>query len=137
MPRGGYRKPNQPAAVSGPGRLSKRTDGGPTQAAQPIPSGGQYGARKEMAELQSGAPMAGNPQARVPSSPVTGLFDQTQRPEEPITSGSPMGAGPGPEAMSLPQRTFNPIDTLTRLAANDPSGQVESILQDLSSRGIQ
>ena len=27
---GGYRKPERPASASGPGRLSKRTDGGPT-----------------------------------------------------------------------------------------------------------
>ena len=141
MPRGGYRKPDQPAAVSGPGKLSKRTDGGPTQVAQAIPSSGQYGARKDMAELQSSAAMAGNPEARVtpamPSTPLTGLFDDSQRPDEAVTAGSPVGAGPGTEAMSLPQRTFNPVDTLSRLAANDPSGQVESILQDLSSRGIQ
>ena len=28
---GGYRKPEHPAPASGPGRLSKRTDGGPGQ----------------------------------------------------------------------------------------------------------
>jgi len=31
MPRGGYRQPNNPAPVSGPGALSQRTDGGATE----------------------------------------------------------------------------------------------------------
>lgn len=137
MPRGGYRKPSNPAAVSGPGKLSKRTDGAPDAG---LPANGQYGYRKETREQMQGAPMAKNyqptptPQVDVP---VAGLFDPTQRPDQPVTSGSPVGPGPGPEALNLPQRTFNPIDTLTRLAQNDPTGQVESILQDLSSRGIQ
>ena len=32
--RGGYQAPTNPAAISGPGALSQRTDGGPTQPAQ-------------------------------------------------------------------------------------------------------
>ena len=137
MPRGGYRKPNQPAAVSGPGKLSQRTDGSPDRG---LPANGQYGYRKQTREEMSAAPMAQNfqpaptPQVNVP---LAGLFDPTQRPEEPVTSGSPMGPGAGPEALNLPQRSFNPVETLSRLAQTDPSGQIEAILQDLSSRGIQ
>lgn len=137
MPRGGYRKPSQPAPVSGPGALSKRTDGSPDKG---LPANGDYGYRKETREQMSAAPMAQNfqptptPQVDVP---VTSMFAPTERPEEPVTAGSPMGPGPGIEAMNLPQRVFNPVETLTRLAQNDPTGQVESILQDLSSRGIQ
>lgn len=90
MPRGGYRKPNNPAAVSGPGALSRRTDGGPTQGAMPIPSGGQYGERKALQELQTSAKMAGN---ATPQRKVTGLFEPTQRPDEPVTAGAPVGPG--------------------------------------------
>ncbi len=32
--QGGYRAPSSPAPVSGPGALSQRTDGGPTQGAK-------------------------------------------------------------------------------------------------------
>jgi hypothetical protein len=34
--RGGYRQPSNPAAASGPGALSQRTDGGPGSTKQPI-----------------------------------------------------------------------------------------------------
>ena len=40
--RGGYQKPARPAAVSGPGALSARTDG---KVPQTLPSGGDYGDR--------------------------------------------------------------------------------------------
>lgn len=101
MARGGYRKPANPAAVSGPGSLSRRTDGGPIQAAKEIPGGGKYGERKELADLQSGAAMQGNPVPNVPSPNVpaappqqlTNLFAPTQRPDEPITAGASFGAG--------------------------------------------
>ncbi|NBV28641.1 hypothetical protein EBS02_06455, partial [bacterium] len=136
------RKPGQPAAVSGPGKLSKRTDGNPDRG---LPANGDYGYRKETREQMSAAPMAQNFQptptasVSIPSAPtpITGMFAPTERPDEPVTSGSPMGFGPGPETLNLPQTTFNPVQALSRIAANDPSGQVANILQDLSSRGIQ
>jgi hypothetical protein len=103
MAKGGYRKPANPAAVSGPGSLSRRTDGGPTQAAKEIPGGGKYGERKELAELQSGAAMQGNPVPNVPTPSVpadaappqqlTNLFAPTERPDEPITAGASFGPG--------------------------------------------
>jgi hypothetical protein len=71
------------------------------------------------------------------SVPTPGLFDPTALPSEPVTNGSPMGPGAGPEALTLPQRSFDPTQTLSRLAQQDPSGQIESILQDLSGRNIQ
>jgi hypothetical protein len=110
MPRGGYRKPNNPAPVSGPGALSRRTDGGPVQAAKEMSSGGKYGERKALQELQQSAPMQGNtiPSApassiAVPRTPVTNLFAPTERPDEPITAGAPVGAGRTPQN-ALPER---------------------------------
>lgn len=101
MAKGGYRKPGNPAPVSGPGRLSRRTDGGPIQGAKEIPGGGKYGERKELADLQSGAAMRGNPIPNVPSPLVpaappqqlTNLFAPTERPDEPLTAGAPFGPG--------------------------------------------
>lgn len=89
MARGGYRKPNNPAPVSGPGALSRRTDGGPTQGAMEMPAS-QYGERKQLQELQTSAKMAGN---TTPQRKVTGLFEPTQRPQEPVTAGAPVGPG--------------------------------------------
>ena len=103
MAKGGYRKPANPAAVSGPGSLSRRTDGGPIQGAKEIPGGGKYGERKDLAELQSGAAMQGNPTPSMPSPNVpapkqlTNLFAPTERPDEPITAGASFGPGFTPE----------------------------------------
>lgn len=105
--RGGYRKPDKPAPVSGPGRLSKRTDGGPAQKVRPM-TGGPYGEAQALEELQGAAPMAANdvPQPTGGGAPrqpvdVTPFNAPTQRPDEPVTAGSPMGDGIGPEALGL------------------------------------
>lgn len=103
---GGYRKPGNPAPVSGPGKMSKRTDG---QGAKYIP-GGEYGEGQEMMDLQTSAPMSkaegaprvsakaarGGGMAAMGGANVTPLFAPTERPEEPITAGAPFGEGPGP-----------------------------------------
>jgi hypothetical protein len=108
--QGGYRRPANPAPVSGPGKLSRRTDGGPSsksaiQGVREMSGGGKYGERKALEEAQSGAPMQGNPvQAQAPvmsaapsGPPIAGLFDPTQRPNEPVTSGLPVGPGRSPQ----------------------------------------
>lgn len=98
MARGGYREPSNPAPVSGPGALSRRTDGGPVQGKKYIPANGNYGEAKAMQEMQSGAPMQGNPVPNVPTpsvpmEPITPLNAPTTRPDEPVTSGMPFGPG--------------------------------------------
>ena len=108
--QGGYRRPSNPAPVSGPGKLSRRTDGGPSsksavQGVREMSGGGKYGERKALEETQAGAPMQGNPvQAQAPAmaampstAPVAGLFDPTERPSEPVTSGLPVGPGRTPK----------------------------------------
>lgn len=105
MPRGGYRKPENPAAVSGPGAHSKRTDGKQPVVAAP---GGDYGEAKVSAELQRSAPL---PQASGASgggaapvfdtSGVTPITAPTQWPETPVTDGAALGAGAGPEALGV------------------------------------
>ena len=130
MPSGGRRPQRtntKPMPVSGPGRLSQRTD--------MIPTGGAYGERKETQELLAAGNRA-TPQPSRVSPKITGLFEPTELPNEPVTAGNPMGAGPGPEMLSLPQRSYDPKQILTRLAQTDPSGKIEMILQDLSARGI-
>jgi len=119
---------SQAKPVSGPGALSQRTD-----MVNSDPN--VYGDRKAMQETMSAAPMA-RAQA-VPSSPsITSLFAPTERPNEPVTAGNPLGAGPGPESLNLPARSFSATQILSRLAQNDPTGEVEMILQDLNARGI-
>lgn len=111
MPAGGARTPSNPAPVSGPGAMSKRTDGGP---GQPIrdPGGLAYGDGQELRSVQGAAPMSGqSPQAAalasngVPLADMSpNLFAPTDAPNEPVTAGLPFGPGPGPStAAPMPE----------------------------------
>ena len=89
------------AGAAGPGKFSKRTD---------LPSTG-YGEGVETAAIKSGAPLAKSPEVRgMPSSQVrrsveraTPLYAPSERPNEPITAGAPIGMGPGPEVLGINQ----------------------------------
>lgn len=89
---GGYQAPANPAPVSGPGALSQRTDGGPSQPRMQLPDAA-YGEQAAFQEAQGAAPMAADP--GMPSGPpVPGLMGPTARPDEPLTAGVPVGPGP-------------------------------------------
>ena len=105
--QGGMRRPNNPAPVSGPGALSRRTDGGPQQQTSKM-TGLGYGENADYNEMQQSAPMSASGSAK--SAAVRGreartagkqaagakpLFSPTDRPEEPVTAGAPFGAGDG------------------------------------------
>lgn len=140
--RGGYRKPANPAPVSGPGELSRRTDG--AQPAMEM-TGGSYGENAELMGLQTAAPMSQvetNPLQMAPQSStpagqaVTPLFAPSQRPEEPLTAGMPFGPGP----MSAPRMPVASAESL-RQTLNfamqqrfDP--ELEYIYASLSEKGI-
>jgi hypothetical protein len=100
--QGGYRKPGNPAPVSGPGALSRRTDGR-------VAEGFAYGMNKQINEqaaaapLAKAAPMAARSMNVAPQlPPVTPLTDPTMNPDESVMAGINMGAGPGAEALMLP-----------------------------------
>jgi len=137
MAQGGYRKPENPAPVSGPGALSQRTDGGPTQPAQYI-SGLPYGEGQATYDQQTAAPMASNnsptPALQLPEP--TPLMAPTARPDEPITSGINIGAGPGSEVMmDRPNQSYTLAQTLQQLIKYDPSGDTELIYRALVDEG--
>jgi hypothetical protein len=131
--RGGYRRPENPAPVSGPGQLSRRTDGGPQQTTQPM-TGMGYGENQEFNALQGAAPLAATPSASnararkmspADSSGVAAvpLFSPTGFPEEPITAGASFGPGAGP--MSMPRQTgptYSLVSTFRKIQSytNDP-----------------
>lgn len=100
--------PNDPAPVSGPGALSRRTDGGPAQKLRALPDA-KYGEQATYQQDQRGAPMAQSPsvpqgQPMQPSPAAAGAVPfsaPTQRPTEPVTSGASLGHGPGPEALGI------------------------------------
>lgn len=99
--RGGYRRPTNPAPVSGPGAHSRRTDGG----AMDIPDAA-YGENKAFREIQSGAPMR-TPQPNPPQ--ITPLGAPSGQPDVPVTDGAELGPGAGLEALGI-SRTPNQED---------------------------
>lgn len=131
--QGGYRKPTNPAPVSGPGSLSQRTDGGPTQPASYIP-GLPYGQGQETYSNQVAVKMAGNP---VPQMDLpTALLAPTERPNEPVTAGIDRGAGPGSEALGkLPNKAYTVTEIFKNLIPYDPSGDAELIYRRLIDEG--
>ena len=93
--RGGYRKPQNPAAVSGPGALSKSTDGKqPVVRVPDVP----YGEQAALTAQQQAAPLPQQRPIPIPRTPTPQLnvFGTTERPAEPITEGAMLGAGSPP-----------------------------------------
>lgn len=150
--RGGYQQPGNPASVSGPGRLSRRTDGGPAQSVADLPNAG-YGEASEFRSLQQGAPMSASPSPRMSGQgggglggllggggapgvePPTPLTAGTERPDEPITAGAPFGAGPGPAPEVLaPAGRLS--DLLQRLLENDMTGELAEMYDMARRRGL-
>lgn len=89
------------SSVSGPGALSRRTDLTPASQPQRVASGGDFGERKAMQAQQSAAPMQSD-EGPAPPGLVEGAFAATQRPNEPLTAGSPEGPGRTPRAGATP-----------------------------------
>lgn len=133
--RGGARTPSKPAAVSGPGALSQRTDGRP-QPVRPEANAGGYGDRKEAIAIQSAAPMrSGGAPAPISSPDEMGEpvavpidpFGPTNRPAEPITAGARFGAGPG-----MPDAREDVVAWLAELNMRAPGRPgVAALLEDL------
>lgn len=108
---GGARQPSNPAPVSGPGQLSRRTDGGPADQKQPIrvPTGGSYGDATAMQNLQQQAPLAESPGGQVSPGLLAGLQipqgasigAESEQPDTPVTAGADLGAGPDSGALGL------------------------------------
>ena len=92
---------NPMQGVSGPGSYAKRTD------LQYSPD--TYGAGVEMAAQKAGTPLATTGGVKLSQAPTVGgsasagvgLFDPTQRPNEPVTHGADVGAGPGSDSLMM------------------------------------
>ena len=129
---------NPMAGVSGPGKYAVRTDNltmGSTA----------YGEGVETSEIKSGAPLSTTPDQRpMPAAevrdaamaPVTGLFDPSSRPGEPVTSGIDMGAGVGSEALMMAKSGEKLSDILAKMLPYDTTGEVAILYQRAASRGM-
>lgn len=134
--RGGYQKPGQPAAVSGPGALSARTDG-KVPALQRTGEG--YGENKAVNEQQAAAPISSQGQAGgggpapaatgPPGFGPAGAFSPTGRPGEPMTAGTDFGPGVGRQT---PLGAEDPLLLLRLLHERTPSAATARLLARLS-----
>jgi hypothetical protein len=130
---------NPLAGPGGPGPFSTRKD------LLTMPSA-EYGEGVETAAIKAGAPLAKTADVRgarasdvreaATRSPITLLFAPSQRPDEPITSGIAMGAGPGPEVLGMQPVQEKLSDVLARMLPYDQSGEVEILYQRALARGM-
>lgn len=146
---GGYRKPANPAPVSGPGKYSKRTDGQPGQVISTAPNQ-DYGEAKQQAAEQAIAPMGAAtpmpPAANVsaPSQPDQGpqmpqyaggdFAGPTQRPDEHIMT-MPTSL-PTPDPTEGQQGTGRMTQLLTQLAATANSGILAQLRDAAAARNV-
>jgi hypothetical protein len=107
---------NPLAGVSGPGKYSVRTDNldmGSTA----------YGEGVETAAIKAGAPLGktgnvkGMPASEVRAvaqEPITSLYAQSARPNEPITHGVDMGPGAGSDVLMMNQMKQDDKDIVAK-----------------------
>ncbi len=128
---------NPVAGAAGPGKFSVRNDLPPSQ---------EYGERKQMQEIMQGAPTATTRGAADPKlgrprtalADVTPLLSQSQRPDEPITAGIDLGAGPGSSALAM--RSMYAEESLSQALAQmlpyDTNGEIAALYEQAVSRGL-
>lgn len=133
---------NPMQGVSGPGPYAKRTD------LQYQPD--QYGAGVQYAADKGGAPLERAGGVKLSQAPVvrsggamgmgTGLYDNTQRPNEPVTHGVDIGAGAGSNALMMPQQVDaeyqNAYEVFNQLAANPNSSPTMKYLAQRIQQGF-
>ena len=128
---------NPMQGVSGPGKFAKRTD-------LEVQSTG-YGDKVAYDANKSGAPLeraqkspmiSEAPQVPTGVSPVTGLYDPTARPDEPVTTGIDMGPGAGSEALMMRPNAEKLSDALAKMLPYDPTGEINIIYQQALARGM-
>lgn len=128
---GGYQAPANPAAASGPGELSQRTD-----SAQPVREwpDAKYGDNAAFVSQQQGAPLPQSPSL----PPIVGLDAPSQRPGEPVTAGVDAGAGPGSEILTpaAPPSAGSVSSLIFSLAASDLTGALAQLGHEAMQRGL-
>jgi hypothetical protein len=109
-----------------------------------------YGEGQATMQQQQGAAMAGPNTPSAPSAPslaafaegpaITPLSAPTERPDEPVTQGNPMGPGAGPEILNLPTAIPGQLDdavqALQALYLQNPRNEdVRRILETVEREG--
>ena len=129
---------NPISGVSGPGKYAKRTD-------LQVQSTGygdlaQYDANKAgapLAKAQKSPMLSESPTVRA-TDEAAGLYDKSSRPDEPVTAGIDIGAGPGSNALMMQSR-FAQVklsDTLAQMLPYDTTGEIGILYERALSRGM-
>jgi hypothetical protein len=128
---------NPLAGPAGPGKYSTRTDN--------LDMGSiAYGEGVETAAIKAGAPLAKTGEVRgLPASEVraaaeesvTPLFAETQRPNEPISSGVDIGPGVGSQALMMSKSITKTSDTLAKMLPFDTDGSIAILYSEAVARG--
>ncbi len=155
---GGHRPPRNPAPASGPGKLSKRTDGGPTQKIM-TGTDAAYGDKTALVNQEKGAGMSQSPSIpsmNVPSGPPAGggsapagqpygggaFNGPSTQPDVPITNGADIGPGAGAAALGpmtgpgMGPATGAMTQLLSQFSNTDATGVVASLLARAQSLGV-
>jgi hypothetical protein len=108
------------AEVAGPGQFSKRTDKAVAQANRSLPDAG-YGEQAQYQGQESAAKMAQSQDVTGmnfndlfgdASSRVIPMNAPTAQPDVPVTAGAASGAGPGVDALKLPDQQTEDMQKL-------------------------
>lgn len=125
---------------SGPGVFSKRTDvGTPEMKLGSI----AYGEGGETAAINTAIPksttrgvaddVGGRPVSK--PTPLVGLYEKSQLPNQPISAGIDIGPGPGSNALGMTQITTKLSDSLAALLPFDNTGEVAVLYQEALAQG--
>jgi hypothetical protein len=152
--RGGYRKPSGGARAKGVGANSQRTDANqPVRVANVGDSEDLvHGDRQKLEAAQRIAPLGraraprvapaqgqGTPAGGAPGMLPDHLFGlPTQRPTEPVTHGSSVGPGAGPEVLA-PEEPEDDREVVLRFLAAQPNAPqaIVDMLDDMRAERIQ
>lgn len=125
-----------------------RTDLNPAKPLPPtVAPGQQYGQGQAQRAAQQRVPMGPAPAAgpgAAPPPPMSGTISQalppldapSDRPGEHVMAGAPLGPGPGPEVLGIPQGTDAVDDYLRALWSIDPNPDIRELLEDLETGGF-
>jgi hypothetical protein len=104
-----------------------------------------YSEGVETQAIKSGAPLSKTPDVRparagdvreaAGQSPLTELYAPSARPNEPITAGIDMGAGPGASALMMQKSVARTSDTLAKMLPFDTDGSIAILYQQAVARG--
>ena len=126
---------------SGPGVFSKRTDVGTPEMKMGSIAYGEGGDTAAIntaitkSKTRGIADDVGGRPPGPPMTPLTGLYEKSQLPNQPVSSGVDTGDGVGSSALGMTQITTKLSDSLAALLPYDNTGEVAVLYQEALAQG--